>query len=99
MQIDTPEGVLTIEDAALTFAPADDGPELTVSLDPMPEYKYERSVYGNGSLVIGGQVIVLRNEQASTVVEELRRPRANASKPRKSGADVAKTDSDQATSK
>lgn len=98
MQLDTPEGVLTIEDDELKFTPADNGPELLVSLNPMPESKYERGLYGVGTLVIGGQVIVLRNEQASTVVEELRRPRANASKPRKS-ADAVKSDSDEATSK
>lgn len=98
MQLDTPEGVLTIEDDALKFEPADNGPELLVSLNPIPEYRYERGVYGVGTLVIDGQVIVLRNDQASTVVEELRRPRAT--KPaRKTAADAAKSDSDEVAGK
>jgi hypothetical protein len=75
MQIDTPEGKLTIEDDSLRFEPADNGPTLDVSLDPMPDYKYERGIYGTGGLVISGQYIVLRNDQAETVITELRRPR------------------------
>lgn len=98
MQLDTPEGVLTIDDDALKFKPSDGGPELLVSLNPMPAAKYERGLYGNGTLVIGAVVIVLRNEQASSVVEELQRPRVG-SKSRKTAAEVAKSDSDEATSK
>lgn len=96
MNIETPEGALSIEDNELRFVPVDNGPELKVSLNPMPEYKYERGVYGLGTLVVGtgpeAHVIVLNNEQASAVVEELRRPRGNANKARK-------TDGDSATAK
>lgn len=97
MQLATPEGTLTIDDDRLTFKPSDDGPELSVSLTPMPDYKYERGVYGVGGLVIGGHYIVLRNEQSSTVVEELRRPRAEA-RPVKA-AQTVKSDSDSAKAK
>lgn len=75
MQINTPEGKLTINDDSLIFEPVDDGETVTVSLSPMPDYRYERSVYGTGALVIGDAYIVLRNEQAETVVTELRRDR------------------------
>lgn len=98
MQIDTPEGVLTIDDSDLKFAPSDNGPELHVSLDPMPECKYERGLYGEGTLVIDGHTIVLRNDQATLVIEELRRPRATA-KTRKTAADAAKTGSEEVASK
>lgn len=84
MQIDTPEGKLTIDDDELKFEPTDDGPTILVSLSPMPDSHYERGIYGLGTLVIGGATITLKNEQASAVVEELRRPRArDVSKPRK----------------
>lgn len=83
MELDTPEGKLTITDDQLTFDPADDGPVLSVPLSPVPDYKYERGIYGLGTLVIAGHVIVLRNDQASAVVEELRRDRPNVSKARK----------------
>lgn len=92
MQINAPEGKLTIDDTVLTFAPWDDHPTVTVGLDPMPDYRYERGVYGVGTLVIGGQTIVLRNEQAAAVVEELRRERAPKT------ATKTKRDSDSATS-
>lgn len=75
MQINTPEGKLTIEDDSLTFEPVDNRDTVEVSLSPMPDYHYESSVYGTGALVIGGAYIVLRNEQAETVITELRRER------------------------
>lgn len=97
MKLDTPEGVLTIDDDALTYTPADSGDEVNVPLSPLPEYRYERGLYGFGTLVVADHVFVLRNDQAPTVVEELRRPRT-ASKPRKSAAEatkpVLKADSD-----
>jgi hypothetical protein len=102
MQLDTPEGKLTIDDDALTFEPADDGATLSIGLNPMPTYEYQRGVYGLGTLVVGDSpdthVIVLNNDQASAVIEELRRPR-NASKSRTSGKSETKTDSDTATAK
>lgn len=98
MNIDTPEGALTVDDEELKFVPSDGGPELRLSISPMPDYRYERGVYGLGTLVVGGQVIVLRNDQASSVIEELRRPRT-ASKAARRSADAAKSDSDEATSK
>jgi hypothetical protein len=96
MQIETPEGQLTIDDDELRFVPADNGPEILVSLSPMPDSHFERGIYGNGALVIDGQVIVLKNEDASTVVEELRRPRVNANKARKP---ETRSDSDSASGK
>lgn len=78
MRLDTPEGVLTIEGDTLTFVPADNGDTVTVSLNPVPEYRYERSIYETGSLVIDGHAITLNNSQAEAVVTELRR----ASKPK-----------------
>src|SRR3954453_572411 len=105
MQIDTPEGKLTIDDDALTFAPADDGPTLSLGLNPVPQYRYERGVYGLGTLVLGASpdahVIVLSNDQAPAVIEELRRPRTS-SKTRtaaKSDKTETKSDSDTATAK
>jgi hypothetical protein len=75
MQLDTPEGKLTITDDSLRFEPVDDGPTIDVALSPMPEYRYESSVYGTGALVIADAYIVLRNEQAPEVITELRRER------------------------
>lgn len=97
MELDTPEGKLKIGDDTLTFEPSDDSPVVTLSLSPIPDYSYERGIYGVGTLVIGEHQFVLQNEQASTVVEELRRPRAKAA--RKSDGDkvTAKSDSDKAT--
>lgn len=98
MNLDTPEGALTIDDDKLTFKPSDDGPELDLSLDPMPEWRYERGVYGLGTLVVGTSpeqhVIVLRNEQATAVAEELRRPRASR---KASKTATSKADSDAAS--
>lgn len=75
MQLNTPEGKLTIEDDSLRFEPVDNGPTLDVSLSPMPDYRFESSVYGTGALVIDGHAITLRNDQAETVITELRRER------------------------
>ena len=75
MQVKTPEGTLTIEDDRLTVEYYDNDPTLTVSLDPVPEVEYQRGIYGTGTLSVGSAVLVLRNEQASEVVEELRRER------------------------
>lgn len=87
MDLDTPEGKLSITDAELKFVPADDGPEIRVLLSPtVPDYEYQRGIQGLGALVIDGHVIVLRNEQASAVVEELRRSRPT---PGKRGSDTA----------
>lgn len=91
MKIDTPEGVLTIDDDRLVFEPTDGGPTLAVSLDPMPDYSYQRGVYGVGGLSIGNVYIVLRSEQASDVVNELRRERVSKTAPK------TKRDSDTAT--
>jgi len=98
MNLETPEGQLTIDDDKLTFKPGDDGQEYTVSLSPMPEYEYQRGVYGLGTLVIDGEQITLTAEQATKVVEELRRPRADVTKTtRKSDSDTATVKSDAAT--
>jgi hypothetical protein len=78
MQITTPEGSLEISDDELTFSPHDDGPVLRVKLNPVPDYHYERGLYGLGVLAIGREVIVLRDEQAAPVIEELRRPRGKS---------------------
>ena len=82
-QYDTPEGKLTIGDDSLRFEPADNGATLDVPLSPMPDFHYERSIYGTGALVIGDAYIVLRNEQATDVITELRRERRpkSAAKP------------------
>ncbi len=98
MDLETPEGHLTISDQTLSFVPADGGPELTVSLDSDPEIKYERGVYGLGHLVVDRNTIVLKNDQASAVIEELRRPRQSG-KSRKADKPEAKTDSDSASAK
>ncbi len=99
MEIETPEGKLRISDDELKLTRTDNGPDLIVSLSPVPEYKYERSIYGEGSLVIGGHVISLRNEQAATVIEELRRPRAKAAPRKATAPDARKSDGDTASAK
>ncbi len=97
MDLETPEGHLSVSDTELTFVPTDNSPEIAVKLDSDPDYRYERGVYGLGTLVIDGHVIVLKNDQAAQVVEELRRPRAAGS--RKTGKAEARSDSDTATTK
>jgi hypothetical protein len=92
MKIDTPEGALTIDDDRLVFEPADDGPTLAVTLDPMPEFSYQRGIYGVGGLSVGDVYVVLRNEQAEAVVTELKRERTS-----KTSKTAAKRDSDTAT--
>jgi len=96
MQLDTPEGQLTIDDKELKIVPAAGGKETIVSLDPMPRVEYQRGIYNTGTLVVGDATISLDAEQAPEVIEELRRPRGSA-KSRK--ADMTKTDGDIATSK
>lgn len=74
-KFDTPEGTVEITDTDLVHKPADDGPELRVSLVPMPEYSYQRGLYGSGTLELGEHVVAFKNEDAARVIEELRRPR------------------------
>lgn len=100
MEMETPEGKLTISDDKLTLAPYDDSPELQISLDPMPEVSYERSIYGEGHLSLGTHTIRLRNDDAPEVIAELRRPRAAASKTHKSETKPqTRLDSDHASTK
>lgn len=90
MRLATPEGTLTIDDDVLTYEPADNGSTVTVPLDPMPEYRYERSIYGTGALVIADAYIVLRNEDAEAVVTELRRPLRKSALPAKTAPKAEK---------
>lgn len=92
MNIDEPSGTLEITDDALIFRPADGGNEINVSLNPLPDYTLERGIYGEGALSIGGKVIPVRNEDLSTIAEELQRPRAGARSSRRvSSSDKATT--------
>jgi hypothetical protein len=93
MRLDCPEGVLTIDDDSLTYEPTDANPTVTVPLDPMPEWRYERAVYGTGALVIGPAYIPVRNEDAEAVATELRRERKS------SKASARRSDTDSATAK
>jgi hypothetical protein len=92
MKTTTPEGVLTIDDDRLVFEPTDGGPTIAVSLDPMPEYSFQRGIYGTGGLSIGDAYVSLPNEQAESVITELRRERAP-----KTAKPAAKRDSDAAS--
>lgn len=94
MRLDCPEGTLTLDDDTLTYEPKDNGPTLTASLNPMPEWKYERGIYGTGALVISGCYIPVRNEDAEAVATELRRERKSSAKPA-----ARKADSDEASAK
>lgn len=80
MQSTTPEGTLEISDDTLTFTPNDDGPTLTVKLTPMPDHFYQRGLYELGTLSIGPEVIILKNDQVAEVIEELKRPRGKLRK-------------------
>jgi hypothetical protein len=94
MQLDCPDGVLTLDDDTLTYAPKDNGPTLTASLSPVPDWHFERGIYGTGALVIAGQYIPVRNDDAEAVATELRRERKASAKPA-----TRRTDSDEATAK
>lgn len=96
MIVDAPSGTLEITDEALVFRPADDGAETRVSLKPVPDFFYERSIYGDGALSIGGEAIPLREQDAGSVVEELARLKSSSTQG-KAGKSRQLSDADKAS--